>query len=349
MKTIFTFLVFIFFFTTAHAQEIEATLSGNTSNEGFSVKNNAGANLFRITGEGNVGIGTTAPVEKLQIGGFSNGDIYLGIKSVGGNTARNGIKFRNFNENYGWTIQNDERLVSDGLNFLSHFDDPDGVSRLFLSKFGNVGIGTASPQSRLDVVDKIDGGGTEGFVATISNTRKFSGNGLHVKINNSSENSNIFMASTYWSNGTLNPQFNIWGTGQVVGSFGIYHAPSDIRLKKEIITIPGALDKVLKLRGVNYKWKKSEKDQTLHMGLIAQEVEKVVTEVVHTASDSMQTKAVEYQYLVGLLVEAVKEQQKQIKALEKRVSSIALKEHEKASFGYKTKTEKLENFNSISR
>jgi len=47
------------------------------------------------------------------------------------------------------------------------------------------------------------------------------------------------------------------------------------------------------------------------IGLIAQEVERVVPEVVHTADDEMQTKSVEYQYLVGLLVEAIKEQQKQ--------------------------------------
>ncbi len=54
-------------------------------------------------------------------------------------------------------------------------------------------------------------------------------------------------------------------------------------------------------------WKDGNDTESLQMGMIAQEVEKVVPEVVHTANDAMKTKAVEYQYLVGLLVEAVKE------------------------------------------
>ena len=145
MKVLLSFLVLIFFFTNAQAQEIEATLGGNTSTDGFSVKDNGGNTLLRVGGDGNIGIGN-----------FGNGDIHLTIKSSGGNTARNGIKFRNYDENYGWTIQNDERLVNDGLNFLSHFNDPDGVSRLFLSKFGNVGIGTTTPGNKLSVSGNTD-------------------------------------------------------------------------------------------------------------------------------------------------------------------------------------------------
>ena len=45
MKTLFTFLVLTFFLTTAQAQDIDATLGGNTPNEGFSVKDNGGNNL----------------------------------------------------------------------------------------------------------------------------------------------------------------------------------------------------------------------------------------------------------------------------------------------------------------
>jgi hypothetical protein len=104
-----------------------------------------------ITGAGNVGIGTTAPTEKVQIGDFGSRDVYLAIKSVGGNQTTNGIKFRNFSDNYGWTLQNDERLGTDGLNFISHFDDSTGISRLFLGKFGGVGIGTTAPLWQLNV------------------------------------------------------------------------------------------------------------------------------------------------------------------------------------------------------
>ena len=67
MKTLYTFLVFIFLITTAQAQEseatvggegtteIEATLSGDASTDGFSIKNNSGTTLFRFRGDGRFG------------------------------------------------------------------------------------------------------------------------------------------------------------------------------------------------------------------------------------------------------------------------------------------------------
>jgi hypothetical protein len=330
MKTLFTFLVLIFFFTNAQAQNIDATLGGNTSAEGFSVKNAGGTTLLRVGGDGNIGMGN-----------FGNGDINLTIRSIGGNTARNGIRFRNFNEDYGWTIQNDERLVSDGLNFLSHFNDPDGVSRLFLGKFGNVGIGTTSPNYALDVRSN----NANNFAASISNTST-SGYGLSIIVGSSGSGfEKAFNISSVFPS-----IFNVEAGGVVSGNYGTYHAPSDLRLKKEIVTIPDALAKVMKLRGVNFKWKDSERGQSLQMGFIAQEVEKIVPEVVHTADDEMQTKSVEYQYLVGLLVEAVKDQQKQIEVLESKINSIASKEIDGESFGYiKTNGNKLKNYYSVKR
>ena len=103
--------------------------------------------------------------------------------------------------------------------------------------------------------------------------------------------------------------------GEVRGTFGDYHVASDIRLKKEVVTIPDAIQKVSQLRGVNFRWKDDSDNGPIRMGMIAQEVEKVVPEVVHTTDDGMKTKAIEYQYLVGLLVEAIKEQQQEITAL----------------------------------
>ena len=90
---------------------------------------------------------------------------------------------------------------------------------------------------------------------------------------------------------------------------------SDIRYKKDITTIDHAIGKVMLLRGVNYNWKQEEfRDHGFsndyQMGLIAQEVEQVVPEVVRT--DSAGYKSVEYSKLVALLIEAMKEQQKRI-------------------------------------
>ena len=55
MKTLYMFLIFIFLITTAQAQEIEATLSGSTASQAFSVKDDVGNTLFRVGGDGNVG------------------------------------------------------------------------------------------------------------------------------------------------------------------------------------------------------------------------------------------------------------------------------------------------------
>jgi hypothetical protein len=91
---------------------------------------------------------------------------------------------------------------------------------------------------------------------------------------------------------------------------------SDERVKKDIQTLEGALDKTLKLRGVSYKRKDSDDDAT-KIGVIAQEILEVVPEVVSQDADG--TYGVAYGNIVGLLIEAIKEQQAQINELKKRL------------------------------
>jgi hypothetical protein len=81
---------------------------------------------------------------------------------------------------------------------------------------------------------------------------------------------------------------------------------SDERLKTDIETITDGLEKLMKLRGVTYK-RNDVEDAKLQMGVIAQEVEKVVPEVVLTADDEVGTKSVDYGKLTALLIESVKE------------------------------------------
>ena len=85
-------------------------------------------------------------------------------------------------------------------------------------------------------------------------------------------------------------------------------ATSDERLKSDIQTIDNALDKVMNMRGVSYT-KQAEKG----VGVIAQEIEKVLPEVVTDG----EYKSVAYGNIVGVLIEAIKEQQKQIVELKK--------------------------------
>ncbi len=97
---------------------------------------------------------------------------------------------------------------------------------------------------------------------------------------------------------------------------------SDIRLKTNIQTITNPLEKIMKLRGVRYEWKKEEKrthGYKPEIGLIAQEVEKIVPELVSTDktpdAKGRYLKSVAYEKTVGLLIEGIKEQQKEIEEL----------------------------------
>ena len=92
---------------------------------------------------------------------------------------------------------------------------------------------------------------------------------------------------------------------------------SDERLKENIHTIKDPLKKVSALRGVTFDFKEDKKKQ---IGFIAQEVEKVIPEAVEERFDGY--KGVAYGNLVGLLVEAIKEQQDQINDLKATVEQL---------------------------
>ena len=88
---------------------------------------------------------------------------------------------------------------------------------------------------------------------------------------------------------------------------------SDERLKSNIETIPNALDKVLQMRGVNF-----EKNGHKSMGVIAQEVQKIIPEIVSTEKkDGEEYLGVAYPNMVGVLIEAIKDLQNQVNELKK--------------------------------
>ncbi len=88
---------------------------------------------------------------------------------------------------------------------------------------------------------------------------------------------------------------------------------SDGRLKKDIVPIDNALQKVMKLKGVYYNYKDTARYGSQHqIGFIAQDIEKVIPEVVVNGPEY---KTVNYQYLTALLAEAMEQQQQQIDEL----------------------------------
>lgn len=112
--------------------------------------------------------------------------------------------------------------------------------------------------------------------------------------------------------------FYVCGEGYLWCKLGGYFG-SDLSMKEDIEEISSPLATILKLHGVRYRYKddketdKSKLDQ--RVGLIAQEVEKVIPGVVKEMKDG--TKAIAYTDLIGVLIEAIKEQQAQIEELKK--------------------------------
>ena len=102
-------------------------------------------------------------------------------------------------------------------------------------------------------------------------------------------------------------RMKIANNGSVIFTGNVYansFTPSSVTYKNNVRTYDNALETVNKLRGVRFDWKDSGKPS---VGLIAEEVEKVVPEVV--AHNDGNVTGVNYASLVGVLVEAVKEQQ----------------------------------------
>jgi hypothetical protein len=121
-------------------------------------------------------------------------------------------------------------------------------------------------------------------------------------------------------NATDNPNSRTFFVNGGAGGLYGWFNDSDKRLKKDITPIPDALEKVLMLRGVNYMWKDPvEGMESLQMGFIGQEAEKVIPEVVSNRNDHY---SMQYAPITALLVEAVKEQQMIIREKDLEIRSL---------------------------
>ncbi len=150
-----------------------------------------------------------------------------------------------------------------------------------------------------------------GYVTTDTNTTYTAGNGLSLS------------GTTFTMSGSYTGDFS--ATGDVTA-----YSTSDITLKENVINITNALSKVQQIRGVEFDWTQAYIDakggedefflRKHDTGVIAQEVEEVLPEVVATRDDG--TKAVRYDKMVGLLIEAIKEQQSQIDSLKQTIEEL---------------------------
>ena len=123
--------------------------------------------------------------------------------------------------------------------------------------------------------------------------------------------------------GTNNPTVKLDVNGSVNCTGGT--CSSDLRWKKDITPLENVLERIQKINGVSYYWKKEEFkdknfDEQQQIGVIAQEVEAVFPELVKTDGEGF--KSMDYQSLTAVLLEAIKEQQALIDNQNQRIETL---------------------------
>lgn len=175
-------------------------------------------------------------------------------------------------------------------------------------KNGKIGIGTHKPNALLHL--------TDGNEATLANGTGHliigKENGQNVVYDN-----NEIQSRNNGNHATLYLQHR--GGNVYVG--GIIVHSSDSRFKKDITALPYGLETILKLNPVIYNWKNREQDHK-SLGLIAQEVQPIIKEIVHVSDDKDKTLSVSYTELIPVLIKAIKEQQAIIDNQQKQIDQL---------------------------
>ena len=191
---------------------------------------------------------------------------------------------------------------------------------------GGIGpIGNTGPQGATGTQGAVGGTGTE-FTVTGTTTDGIvtfdSTNALTTEANMTFDGTTAYINGALGV-GTTNP--TTVGLIEATNDIVAYYS-SDERLKENIKPIPWALDKIQKINGVTFDWKPLTEEQKIYIhghegsdiGVIAQEIEKVLPEVVTTRDNGF--KAVKYEKIVALLIEAIKEQQSEIDQLKDKIN-----------------------------
>lgn len=203
-----------------------------------------------------------------------------------------------------------------GLDFYTS-----GSSKLSITNGGNIGIGITTPNTPLAFANttgrKItlyEGAGNShyGFGVESSQLQIYS-DAVAAKISFGYYTGGVFTERMYLTNST--------GILTVNGT----NYPSDARYKKHITRLQNPLEKIMAINGVEYYMRADEFpgknfDTGLQVGLIAQELERILPQVVQTGEDNY--KSIDYAKVVPLLVEGIKDQQKQIDELKLMIERL---------------------------
>jgi hypothetical protein len=260
---------------------------------------NSGLFVFRDTGGltafmgTKFGIDTTAPRARLEVAGAAD---TWGTAAFTPDPAKGG-----FISHVHWDTDGDWYIRSASANGKVVIQDTGG----------NVGIGTSSPQEKLHVAGnflRVEGAGGE--QAYIGGDGSFNFFGQDVQIGSSKPG---LTEVHFW-----NPADSNW----MWVTFSGFDLGSDARLKSGIRPLTGALDQVVRLRGVRFQWKQppgSTAPPRNAIGVIAQEVAEVAPELVRSARGYL---TVSYSELTPLLIESVKELKAEIDRLNDRVAAL---------------------------
>lgn len=295
----------------------------------------ANAERMRITSDGKIRIGSTQLFSEppMYIHGTpinqNSGYYQLALESSAAATSRpiSGISFRGeYNTSNGAHMdlgiiqgekQNSTNNETGGqLTFHTRTNGGNITERMRINPDGKVMIGTTTNVSNANLT--VDGG--DMMVHGANNSMGISDllpgytRGDYGVVYSTANNIYFAVGSSYLS-------YIGGGSGQ--------YTVSDERMKENVTTLSGTLDKVKQLRGVSHTWKDTEQMGTdTQIGMIAQEVEKIYPELVgdgglpNDNEGNAPMKSVNYPHLTSVLVEAIKEQQTIIDDLKTRIEAL---------------------------
>ena len=283
---------------------------------------------------GNVGIGTTGPGTPLEVS-YSNAATSVsnitGVSIQNTNTTSGAINGLTLNNpgNYAsaaiYTTQTQTGNAGDNMILATKVTGGTtwNSNQLVLNTNGNVGIGTTGPGTPLQVDGSTTAGGA-GWTAFFTESSSAAGVALGSRgsstatavgtiqgVNSTVTATTNLLINPFGGNvgiGNTGPSYVLDVTGEARFTGG--YTTSDRRWKTDIEPIKDALDTVAKLQGVTFDWRRKEFPAMRfaagkQIGFIAQDVEKVLPQIVST--DNKGYKNISYESVIPVLAEAVKE------------------------------------------
>lgn len=262
-----------------------------------------GGERFQIQNTtGNLGLNDPNPTEKLSIvGRIKMNDPSKGINKVLTSDANGVGTWQNVGTSAtGWAVVG---------------------SNMYNSGLGFVGIGTSTTNAPMQFANILANRKIV-LYEEANNDHQFYGFGINsgtLRYQVASGGNHIFYANINGS--TSKELFKIASNGNITAA-GVISFTSDMRLKKDINHLENVLQKLASVNGYSFHWQDKSNSDKLQIGLMAQEVEQQFPELVEANEDGF--KSVNYNGLVPVLLEGVKDLQKQLE--QKSVDILQLKE-----------------------